>query len=187
MATVDVIVHKPKDLLALPEPGRFELIQGQLVERNMGAESSLVAEELRLLIGVFNKQHRLGLIFGPDCGFQIFKSDRNRVRFADGSFVRRNRLPGGKAPKGHCRAVPELSIEAVSPNDTAEEVEQKVEEWLAAGVKLVWVLYPDSHRLHVHRKDGTMSKLGPKQWLDGENVLPGFKCRVAEIFQAITG
>jgi Uma2 family endonuclease len=186
MATVELTTrYKPRDLLTFPEPGRFELVDGHLVERKMGAESSLVAQELRLLIGIFNKQHKLGLIFGPDCGFQIFKADRNRVRFADGSFVRRNRLPAGKPPKGHCRTVPELTIEAVSPNDTAEEVEQKVEEWLAAGVKLVWVVFPDSHRIHVHRKNGTTSKLGSKDSLAGEDVLPGFKCRVAEIFQGL--
>ena len=186
MATAELIARvKPKDLLALPEPGRFELIDGQLVERRMGAESSLVAEELRRLIGNFSPTHSLGPVFGPDCGFQIFKPDRNRVRFADGSFIRRNRLPGGKAPRGHCRTNPDLSIAAVLPNDTAEEVEQKVEECLASGVKLVWVLYPDSRRVHVHRKNGTASQPGSKDSLSGQDVLPGFNCRVAEIFQSL--
>jgi len=151
----------------------------------MGAESSLVAEELRRILGnhVFN--HAAGRIYGPDCGFQIFKSDRSKVRYTDGAFIRKGKLPGDKPPKGHCRVAPDLAIEAVSPNDTAREVEEKVEEWLSAGVRLVWVLYPDTRRIHVHRKDGTITRLQQNDPLSGEKVLLGFKCRVADIFKGI--
>ena len=184
MATASVETrYKPRDLLTMSDEGRYELIDGQLVERNMGAKSSLVAEELRRLVNNFCHAHSLGRVFGTDCGYQIFKPDRSRVRYADGSFVRKGRLPGGKIPDGHFRIPPDLAIEAVSPNDTAREIEEKVEEWLAAGVRLVWVIYPDTKRIQVHRRDGTTSKLREKDELSGEDVLSGFKCRVAEIFQ----
>lgn len=94
-------------------------------------------------------------------------------------------MPNDTPPTGHCRVTPDLAIEAVSPNDIAYAVEAKIEQWLAAGVRLVWVLYPDTQRLHVHRQDGTASKLRADDMLSGEDVVPGFQCRVAEIFQDV--
>ena len=179
--------YTPADLLTLPDTGRYELIDGQLVERNMGAKSSYLAARLLRLLGLATDAQGLGLLFGTDCGYQIFADDSSRVRYADGSFIQRGRLPSDAPPEGHCRIPPDVAIEAVSPNDLARAIEEKVEQWLAAGVRLVWVLYPDTHRLHVHRYDGTVSKLrsDADDVLSGEDVVPGFQCRVAEIFQGL--
>ena len=143
--------YTPEDLLALPDYGRFELIDGHLVERKMGAKSSYVATNLLVLIGYFVRSNSLGLVFQADCGYQIFAAEPSRVRFADGSFICRGRLPEDRPPQGHCRLAPDLVIEAVSPNDTAYEVEDKIAQWLGAGVRLVWVLYPETQRVQVHR------------------------------------
>jgi Uma2 family endonuclease len=177
--------YTPEDLLALPDKGQYELIDGQLVERHMGAKSSLAATNLLLLVGHFIHLQKLGLVFQSDCGYQIFADDPSRVRYADGSFIQRGRLPGDTPPEGHCRIPPDLVIEAISPNDIARAVEEKIEQWLAAGVRLVWVLYPDTQRLHVHRYDSTVSKLRSDDALSGEDVVPGFQCRVTEIFQGL--
>ena len=177
--------YTPEDLLALPDKGRYELIDGQLVERNMGATSSYVAARLLRLLGLATDAQALGLLFGSNCGYQIFADDPSRIRYADGSFIRRGRLSGDTPPEGHCHIPPDLAIEAVSPNDRARAVEEKNEQWLAAGVRLVWVLYPDTRRLHVHRYDGTVSKLRSDDMLSVEDVAPGFQCRGAEIFQGL--
>ena len=159
MATATVETrYTPEDLLTMPDEGRFELIDGQLVQRNMGAKSSYAATRLVVRIGTFCDSKNAGLVIQSDCGYQIIKP--NRVRYADGSFIRKGRLPSDEPPDGHCRVAHDLVIEAVSPNDTAPEVEQKVEEWLGAGVRLVWVIYPNTQHVHVHRHDGTDSKLG---------------------------
>ena len=186
MATAAVETrYKPEDLLARLDEGRFELLDGQLVERNMGAESSFLASRLIRLMGAFTDPRRLGLIFQSECGYQVFQSDPGRVRYADGSFIAAGRLPDDKPPRGHCRVAPDVLIEAVSPNDVAGEVDQKVEEWLETGVRLVWVIYPDTKRLQIHRPNGTVTRLKPEDELTGEEVLPGFKCRVGEIFQGL--
>jgi Uma2 family endonuclease len=177
--------YKPEDLLAMPDEGRFELIGGQLVERNMGAKSSYIASRLNRLLGLVVDPGRIGLLFQSDCGFQIFPDDPNRVRYADCSFIRSGRLPGDKPPDGHCHIAPDLVIEAVSPNDTAHELEAKVQEWLQAGVRLVWVAYPDTHTIHIFRADGSTARLRKEDELTGDEVLPGFKCRVADIFQGL--
>jgi Uma2 family endonuclease len=76
-------------------------------------------------------------------------------------------------------------IEAVSPNDTAYEVEDKIAQWLGAGVRLVWIIYPETRRVQVHRADGTVTKLRSEEQLSGEDVIPGFQCQVAAIFQGL--
>ena len=101
--------YTPEDLLALPDKGRYELIDGQLVERNTGAKSSYVAERLLRLPGSITDAQGLGLLFGADCGYQIFADDPSHVRYADGSFIRRGHLPGDTPPEGHCRIPPDLS------------------------------------------------------------------------------
>lgn len=184
IATLD-LQYIPEDLLTLPDQGRYELLDGHLVERPMGARASYAAAKLLRLLGLVSDAQDLGLLFGTDCGYQVFAEDLNRVRYADGSFICRGRLADDTPPAGHCRVVPDLVIEAISPNDLAYAVEEKIEQWLAAGSRLVWVLYPETQRLHVHRQDGTMSKLRADDVVSGEDVVPGFVCRVADVFQGL--
>lgn len=184
-AVLTPTLYTAEDLLTLPDYGRFELIDGQLVERTMGAQSSHAAVNMVGLLWPFVRTHRLGLLFGADCGYQIFADDPNRVRFVDASFIPRGALPDDRPPQGHCRTVPALVVEAVSPHDTAYEVEAKIAQWLAAGLQLVWALYPETQHVQVHRPDGTGQTLQASDPLDGETTLPGFQCQVAEIFQAL--
>src|SRR5262244_3356306 len=163
--------YTPEDLLALPDYGRFELIDGQLVERKMGAKSSLAATNLLGLVWHFVRSNNLGLVFQADYGYQIFTEEPGRIRFADASFIRRGKLSEDRVPQGHCRVAPDLVIEAVLPNDTAYEVEDKIAQWLGAGVQLVWVLYPETQRVQVHRADGTVTKLRSAEQLSGEDVI----------------
>ena len=163
-------LYTPEDLLTLPDYGRFELLDGHLVERKMGAQSSYAATNVIGLVWHFVRSNNLGLVFQADCGYQIFAEDPGRVRFADASFIRRGRLPEDRPPQGHCRLAPDLVIEAVSPHDTASELEAKIAQWLSASVQLVWVLYPDIHRIQVHRADGTVAKLQADNHLAGKRL-----------------
>jgi Uma2 family endonuclease len=64
-------------------------------------------------------------------------------------------------------------------------VEDKIAQWLGAGVQLVWVLYPEAQRVQVHRADGTVTKLQAEEQLAGEDVIPDFQCQVVEVFQGL--
>jgi hypothetical protein len=110
----------------MPDGHHFDLVDGHLVERHMGAESSWIAQQVNRHLGNYVAASQGGLVLGLDCGYQIFPDDPNRVRFPDGSFIRRGRLPHDVPPRGHVRIVPDLLIEVVSPNDLAWEVEVKV-------------------------------------------------------------
>jgi Uma2 family endonuclease len=174
--------HTPEDLLAIRSDREFELVDGHFVEKVMGAEASCIALRIMAMVSQFVYGRALGLTFAPDCGYQIFADDPDRVRKPDGSFIRRGRLPNDQPPKGHIRIAPDLVLEVVSPNDTAEEIQQRIDDFLRAGVPLLWLVYPGTHQVVVYRQDGTVARLTAADELGGEQVLPGFACRVQAIF-----
>jgi Uma2 family endonuclease len=177
--------YQPEDLLEMEAGHRYDLVNGQLVERNMGAKSALVGLNVTALLKTHTQPKNLGLVFPSDCGYQAFPDEPKRVRFPDGSFIRQGRLPGDKAPEGHVRIPPDLMIEVVSPNDAAWEIDQRVDDFLRAGTRLVWVIYPDTRTVLVHRQGGSSARLGASDQLSGEDVLPGFTCSVADLFVGI--
>ena len=77
---------------------------------------------------------------------------------------------------------PDLAVEVASPNDLGRELRVKVEEYLRAGVRLVWLVDPETRSIEVVRADGGVARLYEQDELSGEDVLPDFRCRVAELF-----
>ena len=173
--------YTPEDLLSMPDRGRYDLIDGQLVERNMSFESSMVAVIINGRLSQHVLAHRLGWFSGPDGGLQVFPDSPHKVRFADGALISRERSPG-RPTQGHLRIAPELVIEVVSPNDVAADVNGKVREYLAAGVLLSWVVYPESRSIDIYRASASNSQLSEAGVLSGEDVVPGFTLPVREIF-----
>jgi Uma2 family endonuclease len=171
------------DLLALAEKDGYELIDGQLVEKPMGAESSRVTVRLLVRLGAYVEAQQLGFVLDSECGYQkIFPNDPKRVRKPDVSFIARGRLPNDRTPRGNVSVYPELAVEVVSPNDAAEDIETRVDDFLGAGTKLMWVLYPNTASVWVIRKDGSAARLKGSQELSGEDVVPGFACQVQALF-----
>jgi len=182
IATQKEVRYTPEDLLSMDDAHLYELVEGRLVERNMGAESSLIALVINALMRQHAAKQQLGFVFGSDCGYQIFPDDPDKVRYPDGSFIARGRLTNNQVPRGQVRIAADLMLEVVSPNDLAWQVDLKVDEYLRAGVKLVWVFYPDTRTVIVYRPGKDATRLGEKDELSGEDVLPGFVSRIAEIF-----
>ena len=182
MSTVESPPITAEELLHMPDGDRYELVDGELQELDRGAISSWVGNQAAKRITVFVDDNHLGWVFGSDAGYCIYE-DPNQVRRPDASFVARSRLE--ELPERYLRVAPDLVIEVVSPNDRYYEVERKVDEYLEAGVRMVWVINPELRTVRVFRK----SESGPidrhaGDELSGEDVLPGFTCRVAELFPA---
>jgi Uma2 family endonuclease len=172
----------PDELLEMPDGDLYELVDGHLVERDMGFESSYIGARLARLIGNFCEDHPLGWVLGADCSYQCYPDRPKLVRKPDVSFIRLGRLPGEKPYEGHCLIPPDLAVEVVSPRDLFYEVSQKVEEYLGAGVRLVWVVDPEVQTVLIYRADGSIAGLRADGELDGEDVIPGFRCRVGSLF-----
>jgi Uma2 family endonuclease len=129
------------------------------------------------------RTNNLGKVYGADNGYQVFAFAPRRVRYPDLSFIRRERLSPDGPARGHCRIVPDLVCEVVSPNDGAEEIAARVTDFLRAGTRLVWVIFPDARRVDVYRADGSGGWRLEGQELEGEEVVPGFRVPVAAMFR----
>ncbi len=171
----------PEELLAMPDGKSYELVDGQLVERHMGAKSSRVGIRLSSRLDRFCEEHDRGIVWPADNGYQCFPHAPGLVRKPDVSFVRSGRLPGDIEPDGWVRIPPDLVVEVVSPNDSASEIEERLADYRKVRVPLIWVIYPETRTARVHRADGSASDLLEGDDLFGEDIIPGFRCPLSEI------
>lgn len=176
------ILLEPEDLLRMPDGDLYELIEGIPREKPMGAESDEVAGLLLTQFNNFIRPQKLGRAYPSMTGFQCFPQKPGSVRMPDVSFVATGKLPGNRSPEGYIKVAPDLAVEVVSPNDLYEDVEVKVADYRSAGVKLVWVISPKTRTVLVRRLDGTCAEVGEAGELSGEDVIPGFTCKVADLF-----
>jgi Uma2 family endonuclease len=171
------------ELFMVPDDGyRYELVKGEL--RRMppaGSEYGAVIMNLGGPLHQFVKTNSLGVVFGAETGFKI-ASDPDTVRAPDLAFIRRKRIPEAGLPRGFWPGAPDLAVEVVSPGDTYTEVEEKVNDWLDAGTRMVLVLNPRARTATVYTSQTDVLRLIESDTLDGGEVMPGFTYRVAELF-----
>lgn len=174
------------ELERLADDLRCEIVNGELLERAMGWESEWIGVNLLGLLWSHCQQTQCGWVNGANAGYQCFRQavpdDPHRVRKPDVSFIARERLRREEMPTGHCDIVPDLVAEVISPNDLYYEVNEKVDEYLRAGVRLVWMLDPCTRSIRVHRADGSLQDLHVSDELTGELVVTGFRSTVRAIF-----
>jgi Uma2 family endonuclease len=157
----------------------------QVVEKIMGAQASRVVQNVNRLVDNYAHEQQLGAVFPSEGGYEIFADKPKFVRKPDGSFIRRGRLPDDKPPLGWFHIHPDLVMEVVSPHDLATEIEDRITDYLQAGVPLMWVFYPKNRTVYAYRQGGSATRLTAADELSGEDVLPGFTCRVEESFAGI--
>ena len=174
--------HRDEPVTFYDDREGCEFVNGRWVEKNVSAQSDRVGVRLLSSLNLFAEEQQLGLVFGPECGYQCFPDEPRRVRKPDISLVRLGRLPDNRAPRGNIRIAPDLAVEVVSPNDLAEEINVKVMQYLAVGVRLVWVLYPESRSAWAFRAGGAAAWAAGDGELSGEDVVPGFAVRLESLF-----
>lgn len=176
-------IYTPEDLLTMPDGNRYELEDGQLVERGMGSEASFASSKIIILLGHFALQNRLGMVFDSEASYRCFPN--NKVRKPDVSFIRVGRFPGGRVPVGHINFAPDLAVEVVSPTDLHYYTDRKIDEYLKAGTRLVWIVNPEIRTVLIYRADGSIVGVRESGELDGEDVVPGFRCAVSAVFEPV--
>ena len=165
-------------LLDIPDK-RAELVRGVLVVREPpGLRHGRVAVNLAVCLAGHVRVHDLGQVY-VESGFTLAR-DPDTVRGPDVAFISGARLPDPE-PVGYSDIAPDLVVEIVSPTDRPGELLAKVADWLSAGTRIVWVIDPERRLARVYRHDGTEQIVNADQTLDGEEVLPGFTCRLASV------
>jgi len=160
--------------------GKVEVVHGELLLMTpAGLEQGEVDVNLSTLLNVYVKKHKLGKVYDAQSGFR----PDGDLRAPDVSFVRLDRLPGGKSPKGFGHFPPDLVAEVFAPGETVADYADKVAEYFRWGVRLVWLVDPDQQTVTVCHSPSAVTTLIAHEELSGEDVVPGFTCRVAELFE----
>lgn len=188
MATTDRRLMTAEELLQLPDDGqRHELVRGEL--RTMPPttpEHGWLALDLASPLRSHVRASRLGVVMVNDVGFKLTQRP-DTVRAPDIAFVSRERLPELGDARHYPVGAPDLAVEVISPNDLYTEVDEKIAEWLAHGTRLVWVVNPRRRVVAVHRPGQPTRTLGEADVLDGEDVVPGFRLPLRELFAGPLG
>ncbi|HEY0406415.1 MAG TPA: Uma2 family endonuclease [Pyrinomonadaceae bacterium] len=171
------------ELFMLPdEDHRYDLIKGELRKMSpAGAEHGALAARLTGALMQYVEQHELGEVFGAETGFKL-ASNPDTVLGPDLAFVSKERIPPTGIPVTYWPGAPDLAVEVVSPGNPRREIEEKIAAYLAAGVRLVWIISPSRRVVTVHRPNIEPLTLGENDTLDGQDVIPGFQHNVGRIF-----
>jgi Uma2 family endonuclease len=169
--------------IAAHEKRLCELVDGVLVEKDMGSWESLLAGFLIQQLNNFVDQHPLGIVLGPDGPLRILPK---RMRIPDVSFIRWERFGTRKVPQEPVfRVVPDLAIEVLSKGNTRREMELKHQEYFQAGVRLVWYIDPRTRSATVHTAPDQIETLDENGLLEGRDVLPGFQVRLGDLLDRV--
>lgn len=157
-----------------------ELRDGTLLEKTMGSLESYLAMYLGHLLTAFVQENNLGVVLGAD---GMLRLAPGVVRIPDVSFIPWQRLPGGVFPREEIWSlVPDLAVEVISRGNTRQEMDHKLSDYFAAGVRLVWHVYPASSEVRAYRALEDSVTLSAQDTLDGGDVLPGFQLPLTTLF-----
>jgi len=178
VAQVALDPEQPAEIALDPER-KYEIVNGKPEEKEMpGARHSGTAGRLAVELGIYLRDNKIGGVY-PEASFQIGANER----IPDLAFISSERIPLEGEPETKWLIPPDLAIEVVSPNDLYEKVLVKTLEYLAAGVKQVWIVSPESQMIMLYRSNTNITAFPAESELVCEDLLPDFRCRLSDIFK----
>lgn len=167
--------------IALDPDRSYEFVDGQWEVTEMpGGIHGLLCSRLDRRIGVFVEERELGETY-VQTSFQIGRNER----IPDVAFVAQDRIPAEGTPLSKWPIPPDIAIEVISPNDVFYDVIDKTNEYLAAGVKQVWHVNPKDHTITIYRSRVNIIAFPPEAELTCEDLLPGFRLSLSEVFRNV--
>ncbi len=185
MATAAQKLITAEEFRKMPDPSNgssLELVRGELVTMPpAGFEHGDIQLGIGSLLRGFVRPRKLGRVV-VESGL-ITERNPDTVRGPDISFWSAKRLPLRKRPRGYPTVAADLCVEILSPGDRWKVIRAKLEEYFGRGVRMVWVVNPADRTVTVYRSPSKGTVLHEDETLGGEDVLPGFSCSVAELFE----
>jgi Uma2 family endonuclease len=170
-------LHTPDELLELD--GLYELVDGQLVEKQVGFLVGRCIAQIAYWLGNYLDSRPVGEI-AAEVTFQCFAEAPGNVRRPDIVFIAKDRLRD-VPDDGHVKIAPDIAIEIISPGDKINDFEDKLADYRSAGVKQVWEVNPTFGYVRVHLPDRTAIFLQGHENLVAQDILPGFSIKVADL------
>ncbi|MDX2042422.1 MAG: Uma2 family endonuclease [Acidobacteriota bacterium] len=165
--------------IALDPEFEYEIVNGKPEKKEPdGAQHGSTIMRLGTRLGTHAEANELGGVYSSNTTFQIGQNQR----LPDLAFVSNERMPEEGEVDGIAPIAPDLAIEVISPNDVLEKVTAKIEDYFAAGVHQVWLVSLRSRTVSIYDSPTKVTILTENEDLTSEAILPGFCCRIAEIF-----
>jgi Uma2 family endonuclease len=170
-------VHRPEN-----DNRWFELVRGEVIELPPPRKlHGFICLNIGRFLGNYTFDRGCFYVTGNDSGV-ILARDPDTVRGPDVAVYNDANTFSELHPK-YGETPPLLAVEVLSPDDRATKVMRKITDYLNARVPLVWVIDPEDRTLTIHRPDRPQTILNESQEVTGEDILPGFSCRVGEFFR----
>ncbi len=174
-----------EELLEMPgvRGKRVELVDGEVVEVSPASiRHGVIAGAVHDAIKHHVREQDLGIVMGDNVGY-VLRRDPDHVCAPDVSFIAWDSVPEGDVSERFWEGPPTIAVEVVSPNDRANDIHDRVQDYLEAGTRQVWALWPRRSSVSVYSLDVDTRELGSEAQLVGGDVLPGFGVRVGDLFE----
>ena len=170
-----------EELYAMGDIGRTELVKGKIIRlMPTGHPHGYIEVIISALLHYFVMKHKLGRVLGGEVGVYT-KRNPDTVRGMDVAFISNERL-ARVASHSFLDVAPELVVEVMSPDDRWSMIQEKLREYFAIGVQMIWVIDPRLEEVHVYHSLTEVEILVVGDTLMGKDVLPRFEVAVAELF-----
>ena len=158
---------------------QVEIVNGEEIIKEMaGAKHSGVGTRLIIKLGIYLESNPIGRVYGADATFTIGENDR----LPDVSFISNDKIPANGEPLKKWLFAPDIAVEVVSPTDFYQDVLDKIDEYFDAEVKQVWIINPEKDDFAIFTAPKTTKYLSKDEVLTCEEILPGFRLKLSDIF-----
>ena len=170
-----------------------EYADGRFIEKNVSDKSSYVGNQVSTELTIAARRPDRSVVarvYGSDQIYRCWPAEPKRSRRPDASVIRLDRWRAHVAERGEepgeMAIAPDLAVEVISPGDKFQAVAAKLEEYLAAGFPLIWLIAPDVRVAHVYA-GSEVRRLTEGDELALPDLLPAFRCRLGDLLGVAVG